>query len=364
MKHSSVAEKRCAKTQNTKHTEHSSVWHAFRLHFSNSASKRPGYVEGPWFVSPTALSARAAAPHPSTSQDTPAASSPGKSPKKASRSFPAGRIEGPWFSTQQQALESELREAIENADEEEERACGGPPLHPPVDDDTLDIPSSCSSPTASPPLPRHPNVFSHMPMSFPRVPIDPADRISTPEFLEACRQMLTILELLGGRALAPVKADVLGNVGKLQRAAEEAPEVGGTVQGLLEGEMQRHGIVEGQLTAASDALMWLKRTLGFVAELLKELLETEAEPRECAGRAYKRTLQPQHNLLVRTAFQVAMYALPSRRDFLAALLYGRDKAEDAAAVRELLDSAAAYHVALHRLVSILDAFYARHKLPS
>lgn len=149
--------------------------------------------------------------------------------------------------------------------------------------------------------PRSSNVFTKMSTSFTNVKIDRRGYINTPEFLDACKEIITILDLMGGRAFGPVKSDLNGNISKLRSHYEVDPQSRGTLQDMILREMAAGKLPPG---SATEALLWLKRSLSFVDEFLRELLATDEGTKECAHRAYKTSLEQYHSFVVRTAFQV------------------------------------------------------------
>lgn len=48
--------------------------------------------------------------------------------------------------------------------------------------------------------------------SFADVPIDPENKISTEEFIQACQSLVLIFDYLKAAAFSPVKSDISGNV--------------------------------------------------------------------------------------------------------------------------------------------------------
>lgn len=61
-------------------------------------------------------------------------------------------------------------------------------------------------------------------------------------------------------------------------------------------------------------------------------------------------------------FQVAIYALPSRKEFIATLADKKERVDDPVYVEKLMKNADDYSKALKRIVVILNAFYADNKL--
>ena len=117
-----------------------------------------------------------------------------------------------------------------------------------------------------------------------------------------------------GPGMFIVSADVGGNIDRLAAACGGGGE---SVTEVVAADVARGGGTGPTSTAA--ALLWLLRTMLFVAALLRAL-ETDrgASVADAARGAYGATLRPYHGLLTRTAFAAALYCAPTRVKFFAA----------------------------------------------
>lgn len=57
-----------------------------------------------------------------------------------------------------------------------------------------------------------PTFFDGIKKNFKDVPLVDGDKISTSEFLEAAESLVTLFDLLGSTAFAPVQSDMNGNI--------------------------------------------------------------------------------------------------------------------------------------------------------
>lgn len=57
-----------------------------------------------------------------------------------------------------------------------------------------------------------PTFFDGIKRNFKDVPLIDGDKISTSEFLEAAESLVTLFDLLGSTAFAPVQNDMNGNI--------------------------------------------------------------------------------------------------------------------------------------------------------
>jgi hypothetical protein len=89
-----------------------------------------------------------------------------------------------------------------------------------------------------------------------------------------------------------------------------------TLQGIVREEVRLKRTTASD--SASDALLWLRRALGFICAFMSEFAEGK-ETAIAAGQAYTRTLANYHGWLVRGAFSMAMKSVPYRVDLLKQL---------------------------------------------
>ncbi|KAL3242915.1 hypothetical protein MRX96_020759 [Rhipicephalus microplus] len=121
--------------------------------------------------------------------------------------------------------------------------------------------------------------FSVMEHSFND--LSPATGIPTEQFLNSCRSILAVFDVLGSTAFVPVKMDIQGNIGKLQARYETDPS---NFDQLF--DMVRQEIDSGANTArnsVTDALLWLSRALAFIHAFLEQIQSGNAVLADCAS---------------------------------------------------------------------------------
>ena len=143
----------------------------------------------------------------------------------------------------------------------------------------------------------------------------------------------------------PVKADIEGNIKKLQAIAKKKHR-GITLHQLLREE-QAAG---GPMPAAGDALLWLKRALQFMNTFLGAVA-SGGDAGVAARAAYSSTLEKHHGFVVRRTFSVGLSAAPSTDSILERLGgTGANKAEVRADLAEWVAAAAPLIVAIDSLL--------------
>lgn len=156
-----------------------------------------------------------------------------------------------------------------------------------------------------------------------------ADALPCDAFVAVAKAVLHVIDELGA-AFSPARADVAGNVARLEAACAGDADVYEAVR--------REKAAGG--AAASDSLakglLWLKRMLEFVAALLANMArDPSVELAAAASAAYEARLAPFHGFLAYGAFTVVLKLVPYRADFARGLGLA-----DAAAEREALGALA------------------------
>lgn len=147
--------------------------------------------------------------------------------------------------------------------------------------------------------------------------IGEGEEILTQPFLLACSQIIPFFDVLGPTAFKPVKADISGNIQRLQQKFDKAPSEYGSLQKIVESEIA-DGTSKGSYSC-TVGLLWLKRALEFVYVFLDTVLSGEQDLVKCANKAYEASLKRYHGWLVKGIFAVAVRAVPYYQDFMVAL---------------------------------------------
>ncbi|CAN8003120.1 unnamed protein product [Ixodes hexagonus] len=202
--------------------------------------------------------------------------------------------------------------------------------------------------------------FSAMEHSFVELDSTGEDAIRTEKFLDSCRSLLPVFNVLGATVFAPVKADIQGNIDKLNKQFTTDPAQFTTLLSMVQREVD-----DGKNATsgfAAEALLWLKRALEFIVHLLREIHSGKESLTDCAGVAYGKTLKPHHNWLVRGIFAVAVRAMPSMKAFQRDLAPTPQDAAHPAYTKQLFADCGQYIVALDAVLETINAFYRKHKL--
>ncbi|KAI5099685.1 glycolipid transfer protein-like [Silurus meridionalis] len=172
----------------------------------------------------------------------------------------------------------------------------------------------------------------------------------------------TIPDSLGFKVFAPIKADINGNITKIQAVYDSDPVKYETLQKMLEAEKTMYGS-EWPKAGATLALMWLKRGLRFIQILLQSLADGERDEnnpnhiRVNINKAYEQALKKYHGWIVQKIFKAALLAAPYRSDFLKGLSKGQVVTEEdcLADIRQFLVNFSATVDAIYEMYTVMNA---------
>ncbi|CEF64529.1 Glycolipid transfer protein [Strongyloides ratti] len=159
------------------------------------------------------------------------------------------------------------------------------------------------------------------------------EKIPTEQFLSACQG---IAEFVGffGAAFSPVKNDIMGNVIKVRTKYESNTERMPTIQDLIDTDLIDNN---GKLGIATEGLLWLKRGLEFMLQMIIYMVEEynvnpnkeETENlKNVINKAYEITLKRHHNFLAKNLFKLVIHAAPYRRTILKHVALGKEGCDD------------------------------------
>lgn len=218
------------------------------------------------------------------------------------------------------------------------------------------------SPVANGSILNHPGrprtFFSVMEHSFNDV--SPAAGIVTEQFLNSCRSILAVFDVLGSTAFVPVKMDIQGNIGKLQTKYDSDPSRFDMLFDMVQQEID-----SGANTArnsVTDALLWLSRALAFIHAFLEQIQSGNTVLTDCASVAYAATLKCHHGWVVRSIFAVALRAMPELEPFIEAMAPSPEDFQHPDYRRQLFADGGAYVQALREVLDALNNFYVENGL--
>ena len=179
-----------------------------------------------------------------------------------------------------------------------------------------------------------------------------ADGLRSAEFTRATDALNPFLEALH-LGLAPL---VRVNVVKLQNQGVETSSK--SIEALVQDE--RRAGADDEDASVSVAVLWNGRILRLCERLIRDVVKSDAPMPQLAHRAYKTTLEPHHNWIMRSGARALLRLTPDRRTlFETRLGYGAD---DPALTADLEAFAAAVRACVDRLDALYREANSRERL--
>ncbi|KAI3389421.1 hypothetical protein SNEBB_000311 [Seison nebaliae] len=201
-------------------------------------------------------------------------------------------------------------------------------------------------------------------------------RIDTQLFFDAIGKLVEVFDIFQTVSVVPIQSDINGNVKKLQVFTEKNPQrYEHDLFDLVRDEMEKN--TQFNANSATDAILWLKRTLRFLHSLLHSFTEGVFDDhikqsiqsltlKQCAQKAYTSVLKPYHNWITRSVFSIAFNSLPYRDDFLQRLLIDEipEGEKQLFVEQSICRDILMFCEELHPLLLELDEFYLKNDLES
>ncbi|XP_068092184.1 pleckstrin homology domain-containing family A member 8 isoform X2 [Hyperolius riggenbachi] len=204
--------------------------------------------------------------------------------------------------------------------------------------------------------------FSTMTHRFSDLVYEGEDGIPTEYFLDSCHAIVPVLDKLGPTVFAPVKMDFVGNIKKINQKYITNKEEFTTLQKIVLHEVNMN--VAQVRNSATEALLWLKRGLHFLFQLLTEMKNGENNVQTALSNAYGKTLRQYHGWVVRGVFALALRAAPSYEGFVAALTVNEGDDKNKSFYDAMLRDLNIYLPAMEKQLNLLDTLYEEHSLES
>lgn len=184
--------------------------------------------------------------------------------------------------------------------------------------------------------------------------------IPTEQFLQSCRSILAVFDVLNSTAFVPVKMDIQGNIGKLQARFDSDSARCATLLDMVQQEVDAGAC--GARNSATDALLWLARALAFIHAFLEQIHSGNAVLSDCASAAYNGTLKCHHGWVVRSIFAVALRAMPELELFIEAMAPSPEDFEHPEYRAQLFADCGDYLAALRDVLDAVNNFYIENDL--
>ena len=135
--------------------------------------------------------------------------------------------------------------------------------------------------------------------------------VRTQAFLNACREVLPVVDKLG-TGFTVVRIDVSGNIDRIHNRFVSSAAEYESVYAILEREVEKDEHTGN--SGCTKGLLWLKRAMQFLVELLRILhQDKDASVSDAANAAYEKVLKPYHGWITSGVFWALSSSFPRGR---------------------------------------------------
>ena len=194
-------------------------------------------------------------------------------------------------------------------------------------------------------------------------PVPEDEKIDTAKFLAACDKIPGFFDLLGGIAFRPVKADVIGNIEKIRNRFLARPVDFQHLESILiieKTETDKLLKAKDGNGIATNALMWLKRGLKFIALFIEHLIKEDYDEnlenlKSCVRLAYEGSLKDYHGWFVSKVVTAATNACPYRKDFLNTLA-----TSEGTSVEKVIETMQVFSTGFNDNIAVIYKHFEKH----
>ncbi|CAF1351226.1 unnamed protein product [Rotaria sp. Silwood1] len=227
----------------------------------------------------------------------------------------------------------------------------------------IDSPKSTNSTTTI--LPKqffYKTFFSQLPFTFAKLISLEFKDIHSELFLSTCEQYLHMIDKFNSKTFIPLRADANGNISKLRRKISNDPNKFQTLYSIVNDEIIAKTTKEKN--SATDALLWLKRSVHFLGCFLCEFGQGDKTVEDAINKAYGQTLKRFHGWITRGVFSIALRSAPYKEDFLVSLAIDSNDAREVLFERQILNEMIEHGSNINIVLNKITEFYIENELES
>ncbi|CAH8357643.1 unnamed protein product [Eruca vesicaria subsp. sativa] len=136
----------------------------------------------------------------------------------------------------------------------------------------------------------------------------------TKPFLDLCKTLFPVIDKFGA-AMTIVKADIGGNISRLEKNYLSDPDKYKYLYTIVQGEIESE-TAKGS-SSCTNGLLWLTRAMDFVVELCRNLVaHQDWSMSQACGDSYQKTLKKWHGWLASSTSSMGLKLAPDRKKFV------------------------------------------------
>ncbi|WZZ64339.1 hypothetical protein YC2023_075709 [Brassica napus] len=139
-------------------------------------------------------------------------------------------------------------------------------------------------------------------------------KMLTKPFLDLCKTLLPVIEKFGA-AMTLVKADIGGNISRLEKNYLSDPDKYKYLYTIVHGEIESE--TSKGSASCTNGLLWLTRAMDFLVEVFRNLIaHQDWSMSQACGDSYQRTLKKWHGWLASSTSSMGLMLAPDRKKFM------------------------------------------------
>ncbi|KAJ4917791.1 Glycolipid transfer protein 1 [Raphanus sativus] len=139
------------------------------------------------------------------------------------------------------------------------------------------------------------------------------DMLTMP-FLDLCKSLFPVIGKFGA-ALTMVKADIAGNISRLEKNYLSDPDKYKCLYTIVQGEVESE-TAKGS-SSCTNGLLWLTRAMDFLVEVFRNLLaHQDWSMSQACSDSYQKTLRKWHGWLSSSTSSMGLKLAPDRKKFM------------------------------------------------
>ncbi|CAM2717981.1 unnamed protein product [Rotaria socialis] len=204
--------------------------------------------------------------------------------------------------------------------------------------------------------------FSELSYPFAKLTSLKFEEIHSELFLSTCEQYINLIEKFNSKTFIPLRADANGNINKLKRKIINDPNKFQTLYSIVNDEIIAKTTKEKN--SATDALLWLKRSIHFLGCFLHEYGQDNQTVEDAMNKAYGQTLKRFHGWITRGVFSIALRSVPYKEEFLMSLAVNSNDAREVLFEQQIMNEMLEHGLNMNSVVNKITEFYIEHELES
>ncbi|CAF3067405.1 unnamed protein product [Rotaria sp. Silwood2] len=202
--------------------------------------------------------------------------------------------------------------------------------------------------------------FSELHYTFSNLSTLSFNEIHSEQFLSTCEQYFQLIDKFNPTTFNTFRSDAIDNINKLRNKISTNTKKFQTLYSIINDEISTQ--ITKEKDSATDALLWLRRNIHFLACFLHEFGQGDKSVEDAMNKAYGQALKSFHGWITRGIFSIALQSVPSNEDFLISLAIDPNEAREALFERQILNEMLQHSTEMNVVIRKINDFYIEHNI--